>query len=199
MHVMTARFEQLIGKVLGDPGGAAPGGAGPATSHELAQEADPRERSIREWLAARTRLRTVLAAVAVAGFLVVGEPLRQRRVRYLRSAEWYARMEQNERELMWRSEQIAEADRRDAEATRARAEGPAADPEPGALRRVMDADARQIREDEATRRDRSAEVHSSVARSHAEWAEFWSRLRGRCERAARYPWLPVAPDPHPPG
>jgi hypothetical protein len=32
----------------------------------------------------------------------------------------------------------------------------------------------------------------------AKWADYHAGLRRKYERAARYPWLPVAPDPPPP-
>jgi 2-polyprenyl-3-methyl-5-hydroxy-6-metoxy-1,4-benzoquinol methylase len=69
MQAMTAELEQLIGKVIGDLGGAANAvlviigdrlglyralaEIGPATSHELARKTGTHERYIREWLAAQ--------------------------------------------------------------------------------------------------------------------------------------------------
>jgi len=49
---------------------------------------------------------------------------------------------------------------------------------------------------------RLAEYHETVARDSAERAaaqdrvvEYWHARQGRYRRAARYPWLPVPPDP----
>src|SRR5690349_5837589 len=69
MQAMTAELEQLIGKVIGDLGGAANAALvivgdrlglykalaeiGPASSHELARKTGTHERYIREWLAAQ--------------------------------------------------------------------------------------------------------------------------------------------------
>src|SRR3954469_25325987 len=40
-------------------------------------------------------------------------------------------------------------------------------------------------------------VHEDPMR-HRWWALYLGRLRRKYERAARYPWLPVPPDPPPP-
>jgi hypothetical protein len=138
----------------------------------------------------RFRIRTLLLLVTLFAVLLAGVALKRRHAHFLRLALDHSAHEREARELSKIASETVKSERvlvqsqqtalRDGTLTPqgiARIGGPCLD--------------------EADIARREAEWNRELAGYAAE-AEWHARLRRKYERAARSPWLPLAPDPPPP-
>lgn len=136
-----------------------------------------------------------MIAVAIAALILFGWTMMKHRATFLRLAADAARIEQywrkttivTERDLS-NAEQLADSTQISAEGDRRGAASTKGD--------------RQFEENLADRDDglakstrRLVELYRQLLSHGRERADFHGRLRKKYQRAALYPWLPVAPDP----
>jgi hypothetical protein len=131
------------------------------------------------------RLRTLLVAVAVAGVAVAGGAMWRRGESFRRGAARHS-----EQQAEW----AEDASSKDVLAERCGNYARLARPGYNA---GLPAgwDQRTAESHSADEWDRMADEARASAAHSARRAAYHSRLRSKYERAARYPWLPVAPDP----
>jgi hypothetical protein len=154
----------------------------------------------------RFRLRTLMIVVAIIAIAAYGDVLRRRRAEYLRRAAALAMPEQASRgardsnkkmltEFKEKFEQRKDWERRNVDQLKRMAEDDLLSSETQAKWRDLQRMAEQSLGESEQRQD---ELTSSVNAEIARWSrsyDHFSALRRKYERAARYPWLPVSPDP----
>jgi hypothetical protein len=134
---------------------------------------------------ARFTVRALMIAVAVAALVILAERWRRLAAEYSAAASRFAAAEASESDRLDGLRSVLEATRTDLD--RSRAQHEQTDPVGLYEKRVREA---AITHYESKEKDLMSELAKSVAlRSR------YIETRRRYERAARYPWLPVAPDP----
>jgi hypothetical protein len=141
-------------------------------------------------------LRTMMVVVAILGVAAYGETLRRKRAGYLMKVQ-FAVAEENDnatREALSRSSLshiqeivrlvqnsnhsiLDDARRRDGESS----------DEYRKLKEIIEQDLNELRAQEAAQME--------DLRSYAASRRYYAEMHNKYRRAARYPWLPVAPDP----
>ncbi len=131
----------------------------------------------------RFTMRWLLVAVAIVALVCGAEALRRRRSIYRREQSAWSRLKN------WAARDVERYDRWEEQSLRGMREMQAL------YERFRELDgARRARDESRRQSEEAAEYHGRAVRERA-LIQYYSRMEAKYERAARYPWLPVTPDP----